>query len=101
MTADELLPCHVWAAMRAIIPEPPAGPYGNRRRTGRPLDTSQDRSVIAALVAHELLDTSRGVYPRGRIIPALQGEAGANPSRQHCDVQLQAELSCPDACHER
>src|SRR5258708_39174120 len=49
----DLLPDDVWAKVRALIPEPPASPYG--RRTGRPVGTSQDRVVVAALAAHELL----------------------------------------------
>ncbi len=53
--ADDLLPDDVWAEVRTLIPAPIPGPYGMRSRTGRPVDSSQDRAVIATLAADELL----------------------------------------------
>jgi hypothetical protein len=73
--ARDLLPDHLWPAVRMLIPEPPAGPYG--KRTGRSLDTTQDRAVIAALTAHELLGIPWGAIP-------------VDISSQRCQARLKA-----------
>jgi len=54
----DLMPDDVWLKVRPLIPAP--RPPGSRNRIGRPADTSQDRPVIAALAAHDLLGVPWG-----------------------------------------
>ena len=60
VTASDVIPDELWERVRKFIPEPPAGPYG-QRKTSKPRDTSLDRDAVAAIVAHELLGTPWGV----------------------------------------
>ena len=57
----DLLPDSVWTKVQALIPAP--RPSTSPNRAGRPADTSQDRPVIAALSAHDLLGVPWGSIP--------------------------------------
>ena len=59
---DDLLPDSVWVKVAALLPAPPRSPMA-RGKTGKPADTNQDRTVVAALAAHELLEVPWGSIP--------------------------------------
>lgn len=55
VTCADILPDDLWERVFKLIPQPPAGPHGNRPRAGRPRDTDLDRQAVAACAANDLL----------------------------------------------
>ena len=62
VTVNAIIPDELWGKIAAFLPEPPPGPYGHRK-TGRTRDSSKERGIVAAIVAHELLGVPWGHVP--------------------------------------
>lgn len=60
-TARDLVPDDLWARIVPLIPEPPLSPM--KRQTGRPIDVTRDRDIIAGLIANVLLSVPWSAVP--------------------------------------